>query len=191
VTEDLPENGRRWHDNRGDLSKTVELLESIPQEVRPLIALALTDKANRDFNAAEILSSLKSLGSEKIMMLHQSRKKRRAYDQDADLQKIVTTFFVLPEDAQDSLARDFLAFTELIVEYMANCDSFALEPKEAELVHMRDLFVMSGADAVRAYLAELHQPYYKIINSAEAPEEPKSTLIQGDQGLRIRGVQLD
>lgn len=191
MTENLPEGGRRWHDNRGDLSKTVELLESIPTEVRPRIASALTDKAEQDFNAAEILSSLKSLGPEKIMMLHQARRKRRAYDQDADLQKIVTTFFVLPEDAQDSLAKDFLAFTELIVEYMANCDSFGVEPKETELVHMRDLFVKSGAEAVRNYLAELHRPYYEIINSGEAIQEesPKSTLVQGDQGLRIRGVQ--
>jgi hypothetical protein len=189
VTDNLPENNRRWHDNRGDLSKTVELLESIPEEVRPHISAALTDKANQDFNAAEILRSLKSLGPEKIMMLHQARNKRRAYDQDADLQKIVTTFFILPEDAQDTLARDFLVFIELMVEYMANCDSFELEPKESELVQMRDLFVHSGAEAVRAYLNQVHQEYYKLLDSeSEIAREAKSTLVQGEQGMRIRGI---
>jgi hypothetical protein len=128
------------------------------------------------------------LGKEKIMALHQARKKRRSYDQDAHLAEIVNTFFVLPEDAQEGLAKDFVEFTELVVEYMATCDSFELAPSEQELVRMRDAFVESGAAAVRSYLHEIHQPFYEKL---AAGLEPLESAMQLEKGVRIKGPQTE
>ena len=129
MAENQPTQSRRWHDGRGELSEAIELLESIPEDIRPYIADALTGKAERDFHAQDILDSLKSLGKEKIMSLHQAQKKRRNYDQDINLHQIVNTFLILPEDAQESIAADFLEFTSLMVEYMANCEHLNWNPR--------------------------------------------------------------
>ena len=161
MTDNAPSGqGQRWHDNRGELSRAVELLESIPPEIRHHIAEALTGKADKDFNAGEILTSLKSLGKEKILALHQTRKKRRSYDQDPHLHKIVNTFLVLPDDAQEGLAATFLEFTDLMVDYMANCDCLDTEPSEQDLLEMCKRFIEEGPQAVRGYLVDIHQSLY-------------------------------
>ena len=179
---------RRWHDNRGDLTLMVDLLEHIPEEVIPLIADGLTAKANKDFQASEILSSLKSLGKDKIMALHQSKKKQRSYDKDPNLHNIMTHFFVLPDKIQDVLASQFLMFTERIVDYLAVCDSFGLEPQQEELRRMRDLFVEHGADAVDAYLAKIHKPYLDKLMAEESEDAlPKEQIAEDQGGMKIRG----
>jgi hypothetical protein len=190
VTEGAAEQGRRWHDNRGELSRLVDLLEAIPPEVRRHVADALTGKTNKEFNAGEVLSSLKSLGKEKIMAMHQAGKKRRNYDQDPNLHQIVNTFFVLPDEVQEGTAMSLLAFTDAIVEYMANCDAFDLEPNAGEMDRMRDLFVADGPLAVNAYLLELHQPYYKLLSAETDIASGQSPglggqLKQDEQGLLL------
>ncbi len=186
--------GQRWHDNRGELSRAVELLEAIPPEIRHYIAEALMGKADKDFNAGEILTSLKSLGKDKIMALHQSRKKRRSYDQDPNLHQIVNTFFVLPEDAQEGLAATFLEFTDLMVDYMANCDLFGQEPNPTDLQEMRTRFVEEGPLAVRNYLAEIHEELYRILHTEEAPNTPANSPnvalpVQVDDGMKVKKIQ--
>jgi len=186
--------GQRWHDNRGELSRAVELLEAIPPEIRHYIAEALMGKADKDFNAGEILTSLKSLGKDKIMALHQSRKKRRSYDQDANLHQIVNTFFVLPEEAQEGLAATFLEFTDLMVDYMANCDLFGSEPNPADLQEMRTRFIAEGPSAVRRYLGEIHEELYRILQTddAAAPSSVSSDAalpVQVDDGMKVKKAQ--
>lgn len=192
MTEGAAEQGRRrWHDNRGELSRLVDLLETIPQDVRRHVADALVGKSNKDFNAGELLSSLKSLGKDKIMALHQAGKKRRSYDQDANLHQIVNTFFVLPDDIQEGAAALLLEFTDVLVEYMANCDMFDLEPNEVELDRMRDLFVAEGPAAVKNYLLEIHQPYYDVLVQeseplAEGSPQDAEQLKHAETGLLIQ-----
>jgi len=189
MEENQPNPNRRWHDNRADLSLMIDLLEHIPKDILPLITEALTQRADQDFKISEILGSLKSLGPEKIMALHQSRKKRRSYDQDPHTHKIAHYFYVIPEAEQETFATRFLEFTGMLVEYMANCESFSLEPQESELRKMRDLFVDSGENAVRDYLHELHRPYYEMLLAD--PSEPialtdPAAITQTDQGMLLR-----
>lgn len=188
MTDNLPERkGLRWHDNRGELSEAMDLLESIPPEVRPHVAEALAKRVYQQFQAGEILWGLKSLGRDKIMALHQARKKRRSYDKDVHLSEIATTFFMLSEDVQETFAKDFLEFTGLVVEYLANCDSFELVLSEEELDCMRDAFVEFGADAVRTYLHQIHQSVYDRLAAdvAEAMDSDTS-LVEAKEGMRVK-----
>jgi hypothetical protein len=193
VTDDLPEHKRlRWHDNRGELSEAIDLLESIPIEVRPYIADALTKRVYQQFQAGEILWGLKSLGRDKIMALHQARKKRRSYDKDVHLAEIATTFFMLSEDVQEVFAKDFLEFTGLVVEYMANCDSFELVLSEEELARMRDTFVESGAAAVQAYLHQIHQFIYdKLSVEIETATIQEPSLVEAKEGLYVKDLPME
>lgn len=183
---------RRWHDNRGELSEAFDLLEHIPTDTIPLIADGIIAKAEKDFNAGELLTALKSMGSEKIMALHKSKKRQRSYDHDPNLTKIVNYFFVLPADNQDKLATQFLEFTELVVEYMATCDSFDIEPDQNQLAQLRDLFVETGSNSARDYLEAIHKPYHDAIQSDAPipiqPTEPSRQQIVGDSdgGMKIK-----
>jgi hypothetical protein len=128
------------------------------------------------------------------MALHQSRKKRRSYDQDANLHQIVNTFFVLPEEAQEGLAATFLEFTDLMVDYMANCDLFGSEPNPADLQDMRTRFIAEGPSAVRRYLEEIHEELYRILQTddAAAPSSVSSDAalpVQVDDGMKVKKAQ--
>lgn len=181
-----PHQNQRWHDNRGELSLAIDLLESIPAEVLPYIVAGLTDRTNRDFDAAAILGGLKTLGKERIMALHQSQKKRRSYDQSPELHHIVNTFMVLPEEAQETVAAQFVDFTAMMVDYMATCDAFGAEPKAPDLEEMRRRYVEEGTEAVKAYLETIHQKYNQMIALDEPLQEPELVLnTEGD--LRLRG----
>lgn len=182
---------QRWHDNQGELSRTVELLEHLPETILPYITDALLGKADREFNATDILNSLKSLGKDKIMALHQSRKKRRSYDAHPSLHQIVNTLFVIPDNFQESVASQFLELSGLMVDYMATCDSFDLAPQENELVEMRNLFIEEGPDSVHHYLHQIHEPYYakmlKVDDSdanlphSENPTASDTLILEGRQ----------
>jgi hypothetical protein len=176
--------GQRWHDNQGELSTLMDLLDSIPESIRPHISEALTQRADQDFQVSEILSTLKSLGKDKILALHQAQKKRRKYDQDPDLHKIANTFLVIPEAERVAFAGKFLEFTSLMVDYMANCETFGTEPKESDLQRMRELFVATGEQAVREYLMEVHQTFYQMVL-----EEP--VIKATDEGLLLRPKDSD
>jgi hypothetical protein len=165
-------NKQRWHDNRGELSTAVELLESIPPEILPYIAAGLSDRMDREFDASAILNGLKSLGRDRVMALHQSRKKRRSYDQDPHLHQIVNTFFVLPEEVQETVAAQFVNFTALMVDYMATCDAFGATPNSKDLDQMRKYYVETGPEAVKAYIETIHKDYNQIITSEDSLSEP-------------------
>jgi hypothetical protein len=179
MSDEKPEQHRRWHDNQGELSTLMDLLDTIPEQIRPLIAQALTERTDQDFG--ELLGSLKSLGKEKIMALHQAAKKRRSYDQDPNLHQIANTFLVMPEAHRQGFAAHFLEFTSLMVDYLATCDTFGLEPQQAELCRMRDLFVDTGADAVRDFLQEIHQPYYEM-------ELKEASVVLTEEGMRLKEI---
>jgi hypothetical protein len=166
------ENKQRWHDNRGELSVAVELLESIPPEILPYIAAGLSDRMDREFNASAILSGLKSLGKDRVMALHQARKKQRSYDQDPHLHQIVNTFLVLPKESQETVAAQFLDFTALMVDYMATCDAFGVVSKPEDLDKMRQYYVETGPSSVKAYIETIHKAYNQIIASEESLPEP-------------------
>ncbi len=178
-------NNRRWHDEQGELSTAVELLESIPKEVIPYIAAGLIDRTDREFDASAILTGLKSLGKDRIMALHQSQRKRRSYDQDPNLHRIVNTFMVLPEESQEEVAAQFVDFTAMMVDYMATCDAFGAEPTEDDLSRMRDLYVNEGTESVKGYLDRIHQAYHEAIISEESLQAPELVTDKGGS-LRLK-----
>lgn len=176
---------QRWHDNRGELSLAVELLESIPPALLPYIAAGLTQKTDREFDATAILNGLKSLGKDRIMGLHQSHKKRRGYDQSPELHRIVNTFMVLPEEEQESVAAQFVDFTSMMVDYMATCDAVGTAPQEADLHKMRQYYVEEGTQAVQSYLSKVHEAYNQLLLSEEKLSTPEVVLdTQGELHLR-------
>ncbi len=140
---------------------------------------------NQEFEASALLSGLKSLGKERIMAVHQSRKKRRCYDQNPHLHQIVSTLLVLPEAAQESVAAEFIDFIGLMVDYMATCDAFGATPKAEDLDQMRLCYVETGSTAVKAYIEAIHQAYNQTIESPESLPEPDLTFTEtGEPRLR-------
>jgi hypothetical protein len=182
---------RRWHDNRGELSEAFELLDSIPKEALPLIADAIIARAEKEFRASDLLRSLSSLGSEKVLALYKSKNRMRSYDKDPDLHRIVNNFFVLPDENQMELASQFLGFTDMVIDYLAVCDSFGLEPKEKELESLQRRFVDEGLTSARQYLAEIHGKYHEEIGEPETTGEEMTVsaptnLVVDDTGMKIR-----
>lgn len=188
---------RRWHDNRGELSEAFDLLDSIPPDAIALIADGITAKAEKDFQARDLLRSLSSLGSDKVLALYKSKNRMRSYDKDPDLHRIVNNFFVLPEDNQKALAKQFLGFTDIVIDYLAVCDSFGLEPHPGELENIRRCFVEDGLQAARQYLVEVHGEYHEQIGEPEeltdenqpaatAKAPAHETVITDEGGMKIR-----
>ncbi|MFX8565778.1 hypothetical protein ABTL91_19580, partial [Acinetobacter baumannii] len=82
------------------------------------------------------------------------------------------TLFILPDADQEMLAVQFLAFCDLMVDYMAFCDSFEQETNPAELAEMCRLFVETGAAQAQSYLQQIHQSFYARALGEETDAPP-------------------
>ena len=170
MSKESEKKATRWHDDRGDLTEAVNSLEQIPPEMLHLIAEAVTEKGQHDFEVEALLKSVKSMGSKKVMALYASKKKRRSYDQDPKTHELVNTFFVLEPRNQDRLARDMLDFTDHVIEYVATCEALDEEPDPRQLQRIRQIFVAHGNEAVAKYLTAI-EPEELALTEADLDED--------------------
>ncbi|MBK8189119.1 MAG: hypothetical protein IPK79_01560 [Vampirovibrionales bacterium] len=148
---------RRWHDARGDLSQIIDLLTTLPEAFLAPVIQAIRARADSCWETRELL---KSLGTEKILALHKSKRKRRNYDQNPDLHQTVNLFLALPPDSQDTLASESLQFLQVAVQFVAGCQNWNLDPSR-ELPKLSSAFVGGGPRAM-VTMMEKEYPFLRF-----------------------------
>lgn len=186
-------HNKRWHDNRGELSEVIALLELIPLEALPYIVEGISQRAEQQYQLSSALQTLKTVGQDKVLALYKSKNRRRSYDRDPDLHKIVNYFFVLSEEKQEKLANELLRFSEYLVDYLATCEAFDLKPKPEELDEIKRRFIQQGPQPVQEFINGIHGEYHRLmtmedgVETLPTPAVPKSqTVIEHESGMRIR-----
>jgi len=123
---------RRWYDQRPQVSNTINLMVSFPPEIQTIIGEGIVYLADKEFLANEQMHALKSLGSEKTLGLYRSKSKKRDYDNNPLLHKIINYLYVLSEKNQDFMAKQVM---ELVIQDYFNTVLAEAEAEASADVH--------------------------------------------------------
>lgn len=157
---------RRWHDGRGELSQIIDLLVTLPLPFLVAMTQAIRARADACWETRELL---KSLGTEKILALHKSKRKRRRYDQNPDLHQTVNLFLALPPASQDTLAGESLQLLQVSAQFIAGCHHWQLDAAQ-EVPKLTAAFV-SGGPRVMIAMMEKEYPFLtfqRVVQQDEA-----------------------
>lgn len=169
----------RWHDKKPELARAIHFLASLPNDVQSIIGECVIKVAERNYKVSEIMKDLKSLGTEKIMGLHQSQKKRRSYDKNPATQKAVNHIYVLPESEQNKLAKQVLSLMDCVFHYFETHQILNVPVEKQTLQGLADAFAEGGLNQAKAFNTTLRKQLQLGSKSVEQVQE-------GEQGLLIR-----
>lgn len=147
----------RWHDKRPELSKAVHFLSSLPDEVQTIIGECVIQVAEKEFRISDLMGDLKTMGTEKVMGLHQAQKRRRSYDQNAMMHKAVACIYVLPDGQQTRMAAHVLDLMDNVMNYFQTYREFSAPANTATLRRMTLAFVDGGGRAAGKIVFEIRE----------------------------------
>jgi len=197
---------RRWYDEKPELSRCIGLIEVFPPEIKDIIAQGMIALAEGEFQARELMSSLRSLGPEIILGIYKSKHRRRTHDQHELLHQALNYFYILNADNQIRLSLQVTQIVRNIYTYLDICRTHHRQPAMDDLVNIRNTYVHRGpAEAenlvshLSARIADgvtLRQPLPRYEAPRYEPSlesEPKKagmdgieTVSESDKGMQIK-----
>lgn len=181
---------RRWYDDEPDVQQSIDLMEKFPPEIQEIVGEGAVTLAERECQARDIMSSLRSLGAERILSIYKSQNKQRAYDQSPSFHKMVNYMLVISPENRRFLARQISRMVVNISEYFKSCRYYDVEPDAAEVAEMTRAYVEMGSEDARRFLDKLKEDFRQGIRKRSevlvADAGKSKSLMDADQGMRIR-----
>jgi hypothetical protein len=189
---------QRQYDRSPELAQAVRMLLLMPNEIGSIIAEGMLSMMDKEFE--EILQErhYRSLGSDKIMGLHKSQNRRRAYDQNPILHKAMSHLYLLSGSGQDYMARHILALLSYIQRYLDSCGEFQQEPSLEDVVSVTKTYIEKGSVEVEGFLTKLREEFVlKIFGPKGNPDlllqqiASPEALNSDEQGMKIQKLNLE
>lgn len=168
---------QRWHDKKPELAKAIHFLGSLPNDVQTIIGECVVKVAEKEYKVSQLIKDLKSLGSEKIMGLHQSQKKRRNYDKNPSTQKAVNHIYILPEADQMKLTKQVLSLMDTIFTYFEIHKTLNMPVEKETLQNLADAFAEGGAKQASEFNKRIRKQLAEKAQQAEYIKESQTGLI--------------
>jgi predicted Zn-dependent protease with MMP-like domain len=146
---------KRWHDQRPEMAQAVHFLSSLPDDLQTILGNTVIAIADKEFKVHDLLTAFKSLGHEKVLGLHQSKKKRRSYDQNPTMHKAINCIYVLPEDQQQWLSNQLLVLMKYVIKYFESHKKYGVPATADTLKMLTQAFVNGGAAEAEKTLASI------------------------------------
>jgi len=192
---------RRFYDQDPTVAQAVSLLLMFPPELQTVIAKAFAAIAERDFNMLEIMKEFRSLGTAKVLALHMSKQKKRAYDQDPLVHQAMNYLMLMESRSRQRIAERILVLVGHIQEYLTNCKTFNVAPSTQTVEKIADVYVQFGTEHVKEFLAALKRRMEEGVPEAPVPtpetspaETPPDSAAKGpgenikdEGGMKIKG----
>lgn len=112
---------RRWYDNTPSIKAQYDTLTGMPEKLQTLMADALLWIMICQGKVSTKGKPFVSIGTEKVVGLHQSKKKRRSYDQNQSLHDALNSFYLLTPEDQSIVSDSMWELLALIQHYYASC----------------------------------------------------------------------
>ncbi len=141
---DVTKKHERWHDKKPELAKAIHFLASLPNDVQTIIGDCVVKVAEKEYKVSQLMNDLKSVGSDKVLGLHQSQKKRRNYDKNPSTQKAVNHIYVLPENDQIKMTKQVLNLMDSVFTYFEIHKTLNAPVEKETLQNMADAFAEGG-----------------------------------------------
>ena len=146
---------KRWYERQPSLSEAINVLTNLPEPVTTIIGDSIINLADQEFKVMELKDSLRSIGSEKVMGMHKSKQRRRAYDKNPTLHKAINYIYVLPEPKQDKMANHVLNIVKYIKQYDTICKTYSTKTTLDEITVIAQKYVNSGALSTERFLGNM------------------------------------
>ena len=192
----MPENNanKRFYEKDPTVSKLVKLLDIFPTPVQTIILEGMIEHAERAFKAKELLHALRTLGSEKVLALFQSKKKRRRYDADPTYHQAMNYLLILSDEDRLFFSTQIMTIMNFFSDYLKACKLHKQETSTVHFKKLKDTYIHSGENACRKLLDNIIlslslAPRIPMEAPDSAPPQPtaeQQTSIQQDsKGMRI------
>lgn len=177
---DTPNLNRRWYDRRTEHSSCVRLIEAFPDDIQVVIAEAIIYLSEEEFRIQELMTSLKSLGPEKIMGIHKSKGKKRHADRLPEVHKALNYFYILSDPQRDILVRYVGDMVKVFYAYIDHCRKSGYPLQMEEIRALASTYQRQGLQASQVLLAGL--------NSRRLVKKPVTVLNikEHSEGMKIR-----
>ncbi len=176
---DMSKKQARWHDKKPEMAKAIHFLGSLPNDVQTIIGDCVVKIAEKEYKVSQLMSNLKSLGSEKILGLHQSQKKRRNYDKNPATHKAVNHVYILSESDQAKMTKHVLNLMDCVFSYFELHQALNVPPEKETLQKLADAFTEGGLKQASAFNKALRQKLAQNAKPAEYLKESQGDLIIG------------
>lgn len=187
-----PNNFVRWYDSRPKISQAARLLFILPDEIKSVISKAILVIADKEFREEEREQQIRSLGREKIMGLHQSKNRRREYDQNSHLHQAMNYLYILSEDNREFMAEHILKMVQYIQYHLETCQLAQRTSDLKDVAEIVAIYVKSGDEGVKPFLKKLRYEFYEKLLDGKQSVVPDPIMIvldkiskQDDSGMKI------
>jgi hypothetical protein len=186
----------RWYDKVPALGFAVEIMETMPSNIRVMLAQATNSFINREgWKNKHTDGQLKQIGRDKILGLMKSKKKLRWYDQNAEVHQAFNELYLLGyQECQLTSIRIIVSIGQLqkqglewlsteecvrFVDEIFNCDTLTLLEKaknmELEIPGVMEAPASKKAEKVAAQQVDVKQT--TLVRAKQAVEESAQKAI--------------
>lgn len=150
-----PTARRRWYDQKPELSRCVSLLAAFPAEVQAIVGDGLVYLAEKEFKAHSLLSSLKSLGPEKVLGIYKAQNRRRSIDAEPGMFQTLNYFYMLSPENQLLMAQMTIELVGYIARYFEACKLYRKDSRREHLIELTDRYVRTGGKEAQLFLERI------------------------------------
>ncbi len=184
---------KRWYDQDKSVSTAINLTLGMPDEILNVISQGVIILAENEFKAKELLQNFKSLGTDKILALYRSKEKKRTYDKDPTVHKMVNYLYVMSPENQHFMAQHIIIIIKHVQHYLQLCAESEIAPQRKELEGITQAYAISGDEAAKEMLTSIRQEFLKSVESRASklshPSPALNSIIEEDnqdrQNMRI------
>jgi hypothetical protein len=178
---------QRWYDAYPHLVQSLKMFQNFPPQILDIILAGVIEVAENECRVNEIIQSLKTLGTEKVMALHKSKSRRRGYDKNPQLHKTMNYIYVLSESNRKLMAEKMLSLVQFIIEYLKTCQAFQMAPSEEQVGLLTSTFVRRGDTTARQLMAEIREKFEETVRlaSSRASSVSAMTPVHKNKGVRL------
>ncbi len=174
---------KRWYDRTPELSEASRVLMLLPDEITEIVCEAVVKMANREFQVKEKIKTFRSLGTDKVMALHKSKKKQRKYDDSQILHKTMNYLYILSHANQDYMAHHILKLMSYIQEYLSTVKTFNAEPSMDTIAEITQQYVERGSKDVEKFLTILKERLHQEMLLRD--DDDAIDFIEDDSGMKV------
>ncbi|MBX2860334.1 MAG: hypothetical protein KTR14_03810 [Vampirovibrio sp.] len=171
----------RFYEKDPIVFQAVEALFCFPHDFQSIISEGLAEIAERECKASELQKEFKSVGYEKVMALHKSKRKGRPYDHNPQTHKMMNYLMLLSDDHRRLMARETLQLLAHIQEYLSMCKEYQSDTSERTIRTLTGTYVAYGSKATQ----DLLQNVKKQLLQTWASRNQKIT--GRDEGMAVSG----
>lgn len=184
--KEKPKN--RWYDKDPAILRSVNLLETFPVEMQTIVSEGVIVLAERECDAQELMSSLRSLGPETVLALFKSKNMRRAYDENQTMHKAMNYFFILSEENRRFMADRIHDMLDFVADYLRLCHDYQQTPSTENLSEVIGRYIESGSEEAERLLRSLEEKFRRELQ--KAPVMTMEILHENDRGFRIQNDRI-